>query len=247
MKIVAYTALMYGKTYLEAAITSVIDSVDEHWFLYATRPSHGASSDKVNPDTRDELRQIAYAAAGNKCRWVDGTWSQEGEQRGAIHHYAPDADAIVVVDSDELFPTGLVDDLLSQTSGMHRKRIRVPFVHFYRDFNHCIVHDPAFPERLIYPQIVAETKETANTRPIAHMGYCQPAETIRFKLSIHGHKNELRCSADEYVDNIYLDNDRWTDLHPVGSVYWNAETVNPLTYMPSWMKYHPLYSVGAIK
>lgn len=248
MKIVAYCALHYGKSYLAASIRSIIDSVNEYHVLYSENPSHGSSTNKPCPDKAEELYQIALDAAGNKLRWHIGTWLQEGQQRNAIHDLVPDADAIFIIDSDEIHPDGLVHDLLSQTRGWHRRYIRVPFVHFYRNFEHCIIHDPAYPVRLIYPQVIANNETaTAQTRPIAHLGYCQPAETIRYKLGIHGHKAELRCSADEYVDKIYLDENRWTDLHPVGSEWWNAEEVNPLNYLPHWMIAHPNYGKKFVK
>ena len=36
------------------------------------------------------------------------------------------------------------------------------------------------------------------------------------------------------------------DCHPVGSEYWNPETVDPMDYMPSWMKDHPYYKMELI-
>lgn len=246
-KIVGFMALHYGKSYMASAIRSVIDYVDEMWIAYSDVGSHGTRTNIPCPDTRDELLTIAQQAAGDKLGWVDGRWSRENEQRNVIHEVVADADAIVVVDSDELYPEGLIPDLLQQTSAWHRKRIRVPFVHFYRDFRHCIIHDPSFPERLIYPQVQESSEATAQTRPIAHMGYCQPAETIRYKLEIHGHKADLRCTPDEYVDRIYLDRSRWTDLHPVGSEHWNAEPVNPFDYLPAWMQEHPFANRDVIE
>lgn len=247
MKIVGFTALHYGKDYLAYAIRSIIDHIDEYHVAYTAIGSHGHRTDVQCPETRDELYAIASAAAGSKLRWHDGEWRQEGSQRDSIHQYAPDADAIVVCDSDEIYPPGLVPELLQQTSTWHRRAIRVPFMHFFRNFRHAIIHDPAYPERIIYPQVHNDLKETAQTRPVAHMGYCQRSEAIRYKLKIHGHKNELRCNADEYTDGIYLDRNRWTDLHPVGSEFWNAERVDPLDYMPRWMQDHPYYHMQVIE
>lgn len=247
MKTVAYCALHYGKSYLAASIRSIIDSVDEYHVLYTERPSHGSSTDRPCPDNATELYQIALDSAGVKLRWHTGQWQQENDQRNSILMFAGHADAIFIIDSDEIYPDMLVHELLVQTSAWHRRYIRVPFVHFYRNFQHCIIRDPAYPIRLIYPQVMGNETATAITRPIVHMGYCQPAETIRYKLGIHGHRLELRCGADEYVDKIYLDEKRWTDLHPIGSEYWNAEVVNPLDYMPSWMQEHPFYGKEVIE
>lgn len=238
MKIIAYTALHYGKTYLDAAIHSVIDAVSEYHVLYSASPSHGSISGRPCPDSENDLHAIAWQAAGTKLRWHIGDWRQENEQRNNIYHYVPDADAIFIVDSDEIYPDGLVYDLLGQTHTWQQRYIRVPFVHYYRNFWHCVIHDPAYPVRLVYPQI-QEGTATAQVRSIAHMGYCQPAETIRYKLGIHGHTGQFRCTPDAYVDTIYLDHNRWTDLHPIGSEWWNTEVIHPLDYLPNWMQAHP--------
>lgn len=245
-KVIALTVLHYGADFLGSAIRSVIDSVDQHYVLYSPHGSHGSRNNIQCPDSRDQLYVIAQGAAGDKLVWVDGDWTQENQQRGAIHDLAPDADAIIVVDSDEIYPPGLVTDLLNQTSHWHRRAIRVPFIHFFRNFRHAVLHDPAFPERVIYPKVNNDLKETAQTRPIAHMGYCQRSAIIRYKLDIHGHKGELRCSADEYTDGIYLDRDRWTDLHPIGSEFWDAERVDPYDFLPRWMQYHPYWHKDVI-
>lgn len=246
VKVIGFTALHYGRDYLSYAIRSIIDYIDEYHVAYAAEGSHGHRADVKCPETRDELFAVAQQAAGDKLRWHDGEWGYEGAQRESIHEYAPDADAIFVIDSDEIYPSNLIPELLEQTSHWHRRVIRIPFIHFYRNFRHAVLHDPAYPERLIYPQVRNDLKDTAQSRSIAHMGYCQRSEIIRYKLKIHGHKNELRCNADEYTDGIYLDRNRWTDLHPVGSEWWDAERVDPYDYLPRWMHNHPFFHLDVL-
>jgi hypothetical protein len=103
MKVIGYTALRYGADYLGYAIRSIIDQVDEHHILYATRPSHGHASDVPCPETEDQLHEIAWQAAGSKLRWHRGDWTYEGQQRNSILQFAPDADCIISVDSDEIY------------------------------------------------------------------------------------------------------------------------------------------------
>lgn len=254
MKIVGYTALRYGKDYLAYAIRSIIDYISEYHVLYATIPSHGHYSDLPCPDSEEELYAIAQQAAGSKLYWHRGNWRMEGEQRNSIYEYAPDADVIISCDSDELFSKQLLNNIMDYASRVTYQApfryLRVPFVHLYRNFNHTIVHDPAFPARVIFPRIDAKYGDfgwTANKGSVAHLGYCQRAEMIRYKMKIHGHASEFRCSADEYVDGIYLNEDRWTDLHPIGSQYWNAEEINPFNYLPDWMINHPNYGKQIVK
>ncbi len=94
MKVIGYTALLYGADFLNHAIRSIIDDVDSYVILYSAHGSHGHKTDAVCPDTRDELYEIAYNAAGDKLRWFDGNWDYEGQQRDSIFQIAPDADVI---------------------------------------------------------------------------------------------------------------------------------------------------------
>lgn len=248
MKTIAYVCLHYGKGYLGAAIQSMIDHVDEMWLLYSTKPSHGHSTDAKNPDTRDELYEIAKSAAGAKFRWHDGEYQHEGLHRDKIKELVPDAGMIYVLDSDEIW-TDKVHAMVDSERGYPGAYITIPFIHFYRTLHHAVLHDPAAPPRVLFPQATRRDLHLgANLdTPIIHLGYAQPAETIRYKLKIHGHRNELRCSPDEYVDKIYLDRSRWNDVHPVGSEFWNPVPVNPADYFPSWMKYHKFWDKEVIE
>lgn len=249
MKVIAYCALRYGKEYLGYAIRSVINDVSEFHVLYAMNPSHGHDSSLPCPDTESELLEIAVQAAGHKLQWHEGTWTQEGQQRDSIHQYAPDADVILNVDSDEIWKVN-IPHAIEYLSKQNVRRVRIPMIHFYRSFRTAVVNDPAYPERIIFPKadnnettyrpIVDDIGKLTYVQPhICHMGYCQRAETIRYKLSIHGHYNEFRTSADDYVNNYYLNTSRMTDLHPVGSEYWNLEGVNSMDWMPAFMAEHP--------
>jgi hypothetical protein len=241
--VIGLTVLHYGKPYLDAAIRSVIDSVDLHYVIYTPVGSHGHRSNAACPDSRDELYAIARQAAGDKLRWHEGVFPHEGAQRDAILQLAPDADAVVVVDSDEIYPPNTIDRLIEQTKTWHRRAIRLPFVHFWRSFYRAVLHDPAYPVRLIYPH-VRDGEETAPTRPVAHMGYAIPVDLMRYKWEIHGHKNELRRDVN-YFRDVYEAN-RQYDCHPVGSDYWTPEPVNPLDYMPDWMREHPYFNLEVI-
>ena len=100
MKIVGLTVLHYGADYLKYAIGSVIDYVDEHYVIYSAQGSHGHRTSEVCPDTREQLAALAIEAAGSKLRWYEGEFANEGAQREYIHTLAPDADCIILVDSD---------------------------------------------------------------------------------------------------------------------------------------------------
>lgn len=246
-KVVGYVCLHYGLPYLQWAIRSVIDDLDRLYVLYSPEGSHGHKSSTPCPDKREDLLAAAQRGAGDKFEWIDaGTFAYEGQHRDTIFQVAPNAEIIVRLDYDEIYPTGLLKDILFQVEQTNAQRYRIPFIHFYRSFNTAILHDPAYPIIVTVPSR-PDSEMTLQTRPVAHMGYCIPSELMRYKLSIHGHKNELRASTDEYTASIYLNRERVTDLHPVGSDFWNIERVDPLDYMPHWMQDHPFYFKDVIE
>lgn len=249
MEIVASVCLHYGADFLNHAIRSIIDDVDEVIVLYSPTGSHGHQTHIPCPDTKDELYDIAYAAAGDKLRWFDGQWQYEGQQRDSIFDIVPDADVIVVIDSDEVYPPGLLNAAIEGTKDSGVRDVRLPFVHFYRSMKQAILHDPAYPVRLIYPKnkTGAETFTPDQSLPILarsvlHYGYSQRSEIVRYKLLTHGHANEFRRDCDWFND-IFMNTNRTTDLHPVGSNEWNIETVD----VPEFMQDHPYAKLSLIE
>lgn len=244
MRIIAYTALHYGADYLPYAIRAVIDHVQEWHILYSAQGSHGHKTPVTCPESRVQLKQLADDAAGDKLRWVDGAWSHEGQQRDSIHGYAPDADMVINVDYDEIWTLDGLQHAIQQAIDGDVREYRVPMVHFWRSFHRCILHDPAYPVRILMPKRESGS-DTLRVRPVAHMGYAIKPDMMRYKWLIHGHKNEQRTDVN-WFDDVYMTN-RQTDCHPVGSDAWNAEIVHPLAYLPDFMIDHPFYDMKVIE
>lgn len=242
-KIVAYTALLYGKCYLGAAIRSVIDHVDEYHVLYSPVGAHGHRTDVPCPDTREELLEIALSA-GSKLRWHEGVWPYEGAQRETILQLAPDADVVLPVDYDEIWQTGLVEEAITAGLSGKARAWRVPFRHYWRSFYRCFLHDPAYPVRIIAPKVSGGETTLSTDKAVNHLGYAISVELMRWKWLVHGHKNELRRDCDWFTD-VYEAN-RQYDCHPVGMDSWVTETVNPWQYMPEYMQQHPYASFEVI-
>lgn len=246
-KVVSYTALLYGADYLGSAIRSVIDHMDEHHIIFSPVGAHGSRTDLPCPDSRDELYAIAEQAAGSKLHWHDsGPFTYEGQQREAIHQYAPDADVIVVLDADEIWPSMLIRNM---TDGIDYpffpRRVRLPVVHFWRSFYRAVIHDPASPVRVIYPKRPeGETGLSDMQGAIAHMGYAQRSELVYFKQFTHGHRGEWRRDCNWYRDKFLANSQE--DVHPVGSQYWWPEEINPWDYLPEFMKSHPYANLEVI-
>jgi hypothetical protein len=245
-KTIAYTALHYGADYLAWAIRSIIDYVDEYWVLFSPVGSHGHSTSAVNPDHAADLFEIAQQAAGDKLRWYSASpyqWKTEGEQREYIHTLVPDADVILVLDADEIWSDGLAEFAIDATTSAGYRDWRLPMIHYWRSFHCAILHDPAYPVRVICPKRErGDSVYLEATQYINHMGYAQRSEIVKYKLETHGHKNELRR---DWYETRWLPNAQ-ADCHPVGSEYWNPETVNPLDYMPAWMAEHPYFDMEVI-
>jgi hypothetical protein len=248
-RIVGYTALRYGAAYFGWAIRSIIDYVDEFHVLYAINPSHGHYSSVPCPETEAQLHDIAWQSAGTKLRWRVGNWTQEGEQRNSILGFAPDATAIISVDSDEIYSTRLIHNLIQMATHpetVNARYIRVPFIHYWRSFRKCILHDPAYPARLTFPFVpVGEKTLSPEQGVVNHMGYATTPAIVKYKWQIHGHLSELRRDVN-WFDDVFMAN-RQFDCHPVGSEHWNPETVDPLDYMPEWMDKHPFFNMKVIE
>lgn len=243
-KIVSYTALLYGLSYLEYAIRSVIDAVDEHHIIYSPIGAHGHRTHIPCPETRDELYAAAERGAGAKLHWHDaGEFPYEGAQRDSIHRYAPDADVILVVDADECYEDGLALEAIKFAQIANAQRIRLPFWHLWRSFKRGFMHDPAFPERVIVPNATGGTITMPTTKHVWHAGYAQRPEIVAYKLLTHGHRLEFRRDVN-WFDDVFMTN-RQYDCHVVGSEWWNCEDMD-LSRLPSVLKAHPYAGMEVI-
>lgn len=243
MKIIGCMALHYGMDYLEYAIRSVIDSVNEFHVLYAALPSHGSRSGLICPDSENDLHATAWQAAGTKLRWHYGDWRYENEQRESIYHYAPEADAIITIDSDELYQDGMVDEAVAYGHVHRCKSLRLPFTHMWRSFRRGFAHDPAYPTRVVFPKQMGEAVTLPTDKRIWHYGYAQRSEVVRYKIMSHGHIAEFRRDVNWFND-IFMTN-RQYDCHPIGSEFWNCENID-LTHLPTVLNNHPYKDMEVI-
>lgn len=249
MKVVAFTALHYGKPYLKWAMRSVLDYVDEYVVVYSDVGSHGHRTKVPPPDRPESLYEIARQTAGDKLLWYSGRFDYEGQQRDKVFDLVPDADMVIVVDSDEIWSPHAIEWVYGYAADIILRKdirqFRMPMIHYWRSFHRAVLHDPAYPVRVICPK----ANEGAQTLPmhdfpINHMGYAIPSDLMRYKWLVHGHKNELRQDIDWFQER--WDANAQRDCHPVGSEYWNPETVNPLDTMPEWMQEHPYFGLEVI-
>lgn len=246
MRIISQTILHYGSDYLKYALQSVNSAVDAQYVLYTPEGSHGSRTDAVCPDTREQLIECAIEGAGDKLRWHEGVYTNESEHRAKIHELEPDADVILVCDADECYSEQLLSDLMTyiHTAEDTPMRLRLPFWHYFRSFNRGFMHDPALPERVIFPKVTNGMKETFHSKGVVHhFGYAQRSEIVRYKLTTHGHKGEFRRDVDWFND-VFMAN-RQYDCHPIGSDAWNCEDMDA-SQLPSVLKDHPFKDMDII-
>lgn len=259
MKIISLTVLHYGAQYLASAISTVVNHMDECWFLYTPKGSHGARTDVPCPETEQELYDIARTSAGSRFRWHSGEYAYEGQHRDKIYELVPDADVILTLDADELWPTipyednypatGKLREVLEEAGSQDKIwSYRWPMIHMWRSLHRGILHDPAYPQRITITKNMGKKKTTIDTLPmppIVHCGYAQTPPIVEYKWKVHGHIGELRKDVNWFQDK-FLANAQ-SDVHPVGSEYWNVEDVNLLEYLPRWIKYHKFYNMEVIE
>jgi hypothetical protein len=239
-------ALHYGSVYIEEAIKSVIEAVDEFHILYAAKPSHGTRQNGLRlpmSESRYELYIQAYHAAGEKLKWHDGNWTVEGNQRDTIFSHAKHADIILVVDYDEIWAEGAAAQAVEHAASNPQREFRLPMIHYWRSFRRAIMHAPAYPIRVF--NVHGNGAEYIHTRPINHMGYAIPTWLMAYKLAIHGHRSEFRQDVDWMSDRWAVNAQK--DCHPVGSEYWNPETINPTDYLPAYMQRHLYWNMEVIE
>lgn len=243
-KVISFTILHYGMPYLEYSLRSVADVVREAWVLYTPRPSHGTGTHLRCPDHPRDLFEAAKRGAGDKLRWYTGVWPHEGAHRDAIAELCPDADIIVVVDSDEIWGEGLarqgVDFALSSDAG----QIDVPFVHYWRSFYNAVTDDALLPVRI--KNVRNDQSIRASVfNPVGvvnHMGYAQPTQYIMYKSPIHGHRGEWR---KEWFSERWLPNCN-QDVHPVIHNHWYPKPIDPWSYLPDFAFDHPFANLELI-
>lgn len=248
MKTVAFCCLLYGRDYLRAALSSVVDAVDEVHVVYDStgHGSHGATTDIPCPDQRWELMTEAARACGAKLRWHDGgPFQHEGFHRESIHHYAWDADVILVVDSDEVYQDGLAfESIYYAWNNTNARTVRLPFTHLWRSFKRGFAHDPAYPHRVIVPSRSEIDTTMPTQKRVFHYGYAIRPELVEWKWRIHGHRAELR---EDWFRKVFMTN-RQYDCHPCGSQYWDCEDIDQEA-LPSVLKdhlYHNLPVIGEV-
>jgi hypothetical protein len=236
-QVISVTCLHYGAMYLEWALRSIRDEVDACYVLYTPQGSFGHRVDVPCPETRDELRALAERGAGDKLRWFEREYTNEGHHRDHIFELAPDADVILIVDADEIWQPGLSLDVIKHFETNPDRTARIHTTHFWRSFYRGMLNDGMHAEHAYAPEHTRNDKGGIESdKRIFHYGYAQGEAITYYKQFTHGHKSEWRWN---WFDEKFLPNEQ-QDIHPVINAIWNAEAIEPFVLgLPDWMHEHP--------
>jgi hypothetical protein len=240
-QIVVVTDVHYGADYLRYVIRSSEylsegGEAPPHVCLYTARATFGFQPRLPNPETCEQLRDIALAAGGSRVIWRDDL----PPAMDTVFGMFPEAEIVVELDSDEVLSPGLAQHVLKCYNAglLDRDKYFLPTAHLWRSFRH-ICRGGDHPR--LYVRRNAPTHDWhALPQPapdyLYHFGYATTQRVQRYKWACSAHQNELRPEwwADIWGAYPY----RLTDLHPVQTGLWNAEPCG-VEVLPPCMADHP--------
>lgn len=223
MKKLAYSPILYGSEYLEKAIKSVSDVVDEHLILYTNRPSYGHAGNLSNPDSKQDILNICNKF--NHVIFHEVNVNGEGNHRKLAFNYANqnNYDIVLAVDYDEIWDTNMARKAINMAYEGNSYQYGVAgtqWVTFWKSLNEYVT-DGFYPIRLFNLRNKIGTQEILhdNNIWIYHMGYCISDELMEYKLSCHGHKSEI---PRDWINNKWYGYQKGVTkyLHPATDAYW---------------------------
>ncbi len=248
----SYTIAHYGADYIGYSLKSIQQLVDRLYVFYTPHPSHGHRTNIEPIETREDIWKAIADIGASKLYWYETDIWNEGQQRDyavqTLTH--DDADLILVVDVDEIWHPHVLDKALNHVWQMNGARNwLINFRHAWRSFN-FMCDDQNWPVRII------DTRHSGGTGyvpkelgDIYHMGYAIRDEVLRYKLSIHGHKDELRPNWYEEKWQAWPPVD---DCHPTngkndeGIGWWNPQPFDKRE-LPYVLHSHPFWDKERIE
>ncbi len=246
IRTIGYMPLLYGLHYLKVSLLSVINHVEKMVILYTDKPSYGFGTTMTNPDTEEELYAIAKEVCGDKLIWHKATSGNEGAHRGEIYQYTEGYSLVLAVDSDEVYKEDELEKALIEASNSDKRYLGIAgYKNFFRSFSHYC-EDSYRPIRIT--NLNNESGEGVVNCTIWHFSTAQTVDITRFKLDIHGHKNEIipNWFEEKFLAWNPYDPEKQKDLHLVAHGIWNSQVYDK-SQMPSYLKEHPFFNLEIIE
>lgn len=242
-KTMAAIVVHYGLEYLQYAVRSLYDAVDEIHLWYVQYPSFGKLSDRPCPEAESDLYIAAkqYDPDG-KVVWHKGIYYTEGDHRRVYEKFAKDMgfDVVVVCDTDEVWDSEALKKAIGFARRSTKQRFRVPMVHLWQDYD-AICKDLAQPVRFYKPDGDGDDYVPLEV-PVWHFGYAIDDDLMAYKWGIHGHRDELR---EGWLENTWLAR-KTEDVHPTNLNFWDAEQYDK-NKLPAFMKESPRWTTKRLK
>lgn len=250
-KVNSLIILHYGRDYLATALQAVYPLVDRQLIFFTPHPSHGHSTNIPPIESKQELQDSIPSWMNDKITWIDTDFWNEGQQRDyALSIASQDCDLVVTIDYDEIHHEHVLDRMLNHVWQMNAsRRWLVNMLHFWRSFGYACT-DNNWPVRIIDTRhsggVGYVPKELGD---IMHMGYAITDKVLRYKMQIHGHKDELRPNWYDEKWQAWPPPD---DCHPTngrndeGIGWWNPQPFDKRE-LPYVLHSHPWFSVDRIE
>lgn len=253
MRVMSYSVIHYGLDYLPYALRSVSPLVEKSYIFFTSHPSHGHSTDLIPPESRDEIMASIPEPEWGKLIWVDteGFWTEGPQRDYAVKTLIADgADVILNLDYDEIHSPEVLEQMIKEIWDRNIARNHlVNMRHFWRSFS-WVADDDGWPVRLI------DTRRTGGVNYLStsfgkvnHFGYAITDKTLRYKLSCHGHKDEMRPN---WYEEKWLAWPPVEDSHPTngrkenGDGWWNPKPYDK-NLLPSVLHSHKWFNVDKIE
>lgn len=238
--VIAYYVLHYGSDYLAYSIRSIYRHVDKILCVYTPAPCFGHNTELLNPDTKENLQRaiIDIRDPENKIIWTERQGTGEGNQRDAAVDKCRELGAkqVLIVDADEIWDDKILRNFIAEMKNNPKLReFRIRMATLWRSFN-MVCFDNMLPTRGI--NLEATTGYFYPEGRVWHFGYARELHHIEYKMSIHGHKDEIRPGWLERFKNWPDGGNK--DLHPTCVNTWNAEPLNRI-FLPGLMMDHPYW------
>lgn len=243
MKIVACCTLHNGEEWLEYSLRSVRPYVDDIMVFFTPTPSHGHSTNVPFPENVDRMREIVASFDG---MWDERTYSHEGHHRDFAYAacFECGADIVLVVDADEVWlPEDIRCALLFIDRRRDVKEWRVNMIHFWRSLR-WMCRDNMWPLRIISAKGSGEGYIPREVCQPLHMGYAQSLAIIKYKMGIHGHRNEFRPRW--YEEKFLMWEPGIGDVHPTCVDTWYPELYD-VALICDVVGDHPYYDMEVIE
>lgn len=248
MRTLGYCPYNYGREYIEYSLKSVIDHVDEFLILYSGQPSYGQSGLIKNPEKYSDLIEITDQFPKVTVKSIP-TVNGENKHRGMATEYANSKgyDLLFAVDADEVWNPETVEKAKKTAYDGGKKRYGVNhqgWFHFWRSFNE-VNKDGFEPIRWTNLNVRNNNDQGTTSGMVYHFGYANSVELQRYKMSIHGHKGEIK---NTWFDQKWLNYEKGVtkQLHPASNDIWIETQYFDKYSLPEFMKDHPYFNLDRI-